>query len=48
MAQTTKQFNAFLRLLITSLKAAMNESDPEKKNALLQELIDELQIMIGS
>ena len=43
MGQTDKQFSGFLRLLISSLKKAIEEPDPEKKRELLQELLDNLQ-----
>ena len=43
MGQTDKQFNGFLRMVISSLKKAIAEPDPAKKKELLQELLDNLQ-----
>jgi len=43
MGQTDKQFNGFLRMVISSLKKAIAEKDPEKKRELLEELLHDLQ-----
>ena len=43
MGQTDKQFSGFLRMVISSLRKAIDEPDIEKKQALLQELLDNLQ-----
>ena len=42
MGMTTKQFNAFLRLVLTSVENAIEEQDPEKKNLLLAEIAKSL------
>ena len=43
MGQTDKQFNGFLRMVISSLKKPISEPDPSKNKELLQELLDNLQ-----
>jgi len=43
MGQTDKQFGGFLRMVITSIKRIMAESDPNKKQALLEELLKDMQ-----
>ena len=43
MGQTDKQFGGFLRMLIARLKLVMMEKDPTAKNALLQEILTDLQ-----
>lgn len=43
MAQTDKQFNGFLRVIIRDLKEAIAEKDLEKKQAQLEALLHDLQ-----
>lgn len=43
MEQTDRAFCGFLRLLIARLKALSAEQDPQKKDALLQEILTDLQ-----
>ena len=43
MGQTDKQFGGFLRLVITQLRKAIAEKDVEAKDAILTELLDNLQ-----
>ena len=43
MGQTDKQFGGFLRILISQLKRAIAENDPEKKAELLQSILADLQ-----
>jgi len=43
MGRTDKQFNGFLRMVISSLKKAIAENDPDKKRELLMELLHDLQ-----
>ncbi len=43
MGQTDKQFNGFLRVIIRDLKEAIAETDPEKKKAKLEALLNDLQ-----
>ena len=43
MGQTDKQFGGFLRMLIARLKALSEEKDPQKKEALLQGILADLQ-----
>ena len=43
MGQTDKQFGGFLRMVITSIKRIIAESDPNKKQALLEELLKDMQ-----
>lgn len=43
MGQTDKQFGGFLRMLIARLKRVMLEKDPATKDALLQEILTDLQ-----
>lgn len=43
MGMTDKQFDGFLRMQISWIKRAMDEKDPEKKEELLKEILDNLQ-----
>ena len=43
LGQTDKQFGGFLRMLIARLKLVMMEKDPAAKNALLQDILTDLQ-----
>lgn len=43
MGQTDKQFNGFLRVIIRDLKDAISESDPDKKQKMLEALLSDLQ-----
>ena len=43
MGQTDKQFNGFLRVIIRNLKEAIEENEPEKKQAKLEALLTDLQ-----
>ena len=43
MGQTDKQFNGFLRVVIRDLKDAISESDPDKKQKMLEALLNDLQ-----
>lgn len=43
MGQPDKQFGGFLRMVISAIKNAMAEKDMEKKNAMLEELLVNLQ-----
>lgn len=43
MGQTDKQFGGFLRMLIARIKSVIAEADPEKRMAMLQEILKDLQ-----
>jgi len=43
MGQTDKQFNGFLRVIIRDLKDAIAETDPDKKQKMLEALLSDLQ-----
>ena len=43
MGMTDKQFQSWLRFLLSSLKAMVEEKDPDKKVAKLAEIMDNLQ-----
>ena len=43
MGQSDQQFNGFLRLIIRDLKDAIAETDLEKKQSMLQALLNDLQ-----
>ena len=43
MGQTDKQFGGFLRMVIRDLKDAIAENDLEKKQAMLEALLTDLQ-----
>ena len=43
MGQADKQFGGFLRMLIARLRKAVAEKDPQKKDELLQEILQDLQ-----
>lgn len=40
---TDKQFQSWVRFLLSSLKAAVQETDPEKKEAKMSEIMENLQ-----
>ncbi len=50
MGMTDKQFNAFLRLLISQLKEAEAEADtnPAKRAELMERILDDLQKSLES
>ena len=43
MSMTDKQFNSYIRLVLSALKDMLQETDPEKKEAKARELLDNLQ-----
>lgn len=43
MGMTDKQFQSWVRFLLTNLKDAVQERDPEKKEAKMAEIMDNLQ-----
>ena len=43
MGQTDKQFGGFLRMVIRDLKEAIAEKDLDKKHAILEALLSDLQ-----
>ena len=43
MGQTDKQFGGFLRMLIARLKFAIAETNHDKRTAILQEILADLQ-----
>jgi hypothetical protein len=43
MGQADKQFCAFLRVVIRSLKKAIEEKDPAKQKELMKEILSDLQ-----
>lgn len=43
MGQTDSQFKAFLRFLLLALKNAMEETDQEKRDAKMQEIMEDIQ-----
>lgn len=43
MGQTDKQFNTLLRMMIARIKAAVEESNPEKSKQLMREILEDLQ-----
>jgi len=43
MGMTDKQFNSYIRLVLSALKDMLQEPDPDKKAAKAQELLDNLQ-----
>lgn len=43
MGMTDKQFQSWVRFLLGDLKDAFQETDPEKKEAKLAEIMDNLQ-----
>ncbi len=43
MGMTDKQFNSYIRLILSALKDMLQETDPERKEAKAQELLDNLQ-----
>lgn len=46
MGMTTKQFNGYLRLVLSSVQRAIKEEDPEKKQELLEQIAEDLQAAI--
>ncbi|MCI9444159.1 MAG: hypothetical protein HFF69_05475 [Oscillospiraceae bacterium] len=47
MGMTGKQFNSYIRLILSALKDMLQETDPEKKAAKAQELLDNLQTALA-
>ena len=43
MGMTDKQFNAFLRFILNDLTEVQEETDADKKQRKIQEIIDTLQ-----
>lgn len=43
MGQTDKQFNGFLRMVIRDLKEAIAETDLNRKQEMLEALLNDLQ-----
>ncbi len=43
MGMTDKQFNSYVRFMLSALKDMLAETDEEKKAAKAQELLDNLQ-----
>ncbi len=43
MGMSDSQFKSYIRLLLSALKDAENENDPEKKKAKMGEILDNLQ-----
>ena len=43
MGMTDKQFQSWVRFLLGSLKDAVQETDPEKKEAKMSEIMENLQ-----
>ncbi|GHU40863.1 hypothetical protein FACS1894111_02210 [Clostridia bacterium] len=43
MGMTDKQFDTFLRFILTDLKEVQEETDQDKKQRKVQEIIDTLQ-----
>ena len=43
MGMTDKQFNSYVRFILSALKDMLGEADPEKREAKAQELLDNLQ-----
>lgn len=43
MGMTDKQFQSWVRFLLAMLKEYRNETDPEKKEARITEIMDNLQ-----
>lgn len=43
MGMTTKQFNGYLRLVLSAVREAIKEEDVEKKQLLLEEIAENLQ-----
>ncbi len=46
MGMTTKQFNGYLRLVLSSVQEAIKEEDAEKKQRLLEQIAENLQSAI--
>ena len=46
MGMTDSQFRSFLRFVIGDIQEALEEEDMEKKNKIIQETLDNLQIAI--
>lgn len=43
MGMTDKQFNSYVRFILSALKDMLRETDPEKKAEKTKELLDNLQ-----
>ena len=43
MGKTDNQFNSYVRFILSALKDMLQETDPERKAAKAQELLDNLQ-----
>ena len=43
MGMTDKQFNSYVRFILSALKDMLQETDPEREAAKAQELLDNLQ-----
>ena len=43
MGMTDKQFNSYVLFILSALKDMLQETDPERKAAKAQELLDNLQ-----
>lgn len=43
MGMTDKQFNSYVRFILSALKDMLQETDPEKREKKTQELLDNLQ-----
>ena len=43
MGMTDSQFKSFLRFVIGDIKEALEEEDMEKKNKIIQEILENLQ-----
>ena len=43
MGQTDSQFKAFIRFVVDALREVKQEKDPEKRDAKLEKILDNLQ-----
>lgn len=43
MEESDRLFKGFLRLLLSNLRQMEKESDPQKKNVMLKDIIEDLQ-----
>ena len=46
MGMTTKQFNGYLRLVLSAVEDAIKEEDIEKKQLMLEEIAENLRLGI--
>lgn len=46
MGMTTKQFNGYLRLVLSAVQDAIKEEDAEKKQLLLEQIAEDLRSAI--